>query len=150
MSNLDYRNLGFYKVMKEVVCDIYSITKLFPKEEQGFTGLVNQMRRASVSAVSNLAEATSRKEGELLHFLAISLGSLKELEAQVDVSYSLDFIQKERFDNTMEKISLCIGKLYHYMQRVEQTTKTAKKKRQEEKRDFYKNLQKTRPKIDEL
>ena len=79
--------------------EIYSLTKLFPKEER--YGLTSQIRRASVSIPSNIAEGCGRKtQKEFLHFLHNSFGSLKELECQLMLSRDLNFIPAEKFNNT--------------------------------------------------
>jgi len=62
-----------------------------PKDEQ--YGLVSQMRRASVSVVSNIAEGCGRlTSGEFRHFLGLSLGSLFELKTQIVVAARLGFV----------------------------------------------------------
>ncbi|GAA3556182.1 hypothetical protein GCM10022395_04450 [Snuella lapsa] len=53
-----FEKLNVWGDSKELVKLIYLITKEFPNEER--YGLTNQLRRASVSISSNLAEGTSR------------------------------------------------------------------------------------------
>ncbi len=73
---------------------LYKTTKSFPKEE--LFGLVSQMRRAAISIPSNIAEGHGRcSDKELVRFLFISLGSSSELETQLIISKSLDFINEE-------------------------------------------------------
>src|SRR3989344_8456482 len=76
---------------------IYNLTKKFPKEEQ--FGLTNQIRRASVSVVSNIAEGFSRYSSrEKAQFYRHSLGSLSELQSQLLIAKDIHYITKEDFD----------------------------------------------------
>ena len=114
MKGAKYKELEFYKIIREITITIYRETKKFPKEELGFTGIVNQLRRAIVSASSNIAEGSSRKEKEYLHFLSLSLGSLREVENQIGISCDLGFISKEIFEDINNKLNKSIAKLCMY------------------------------------
>ena len=86
-----YRDLVLWGVAVDFIKDVYRLTKVFPQDEKYV--LVQQMRRAAVSIVSNLAEGSARKNTkELIQFLYISLGSLAEVEAQLFLSQELGFI----------------------------------------------------------
>ena len=84
-----HKDLEVWKDSIDLVAMVYTETKTFPEEEK--YSLVSQMRRASVTVTSNLAEGYAR-EGtkELVRFLYISLGSLSELETQVIISERLN------------------------------------------------------------
>jgi four helix bundle protein len=72
---------------------IYSITSAFPAGER--YGLVQQMRRASVSVPSNIAEGYGRRTPrQRYHFLENALGSLFELETQIELSSRLGFLSE--------------------------------------------------------
>ena len=89
-----HKDLDVWKLGIELVEDIYKITKLFPNDE--LYGMVSQMRRASVSIPSNIAEGYARdSKKELIHYLYISLGSLSELETQLIISTNLGYIKDE-------------------------------------------------------
>ena len=65
--------------------DVYELTKSYPKEE--LFGLVSQMRRSTVSVASNIAEGAARNsDKEFLKFLYVVLGSLSELDRQIEIS----------------------------------------------------------------
>ena len=82
MSIKNYKDLVVWQKSIDLVCEIYKITKLLPKEEH--YGLCNQMQRASVSIASNIAEGQARNyDKEFAKFLSISQGSLAELETQL-------------------------------------------------------------------
>ena len=81
---------------------IYNVTASFPSEEK--FGIVNQLRRASVSIPSNIAEGSSRNSNtDFARFLEIAIGSAYEVETQLLISSDLAFINEE---NTTELINL--------------------------------------------
>ena len=81
-----------------LVTELYKVTKCFPHDE--IFGLVSQMRRAAVSVTSNIAEGYGRSSNaDLIHFLYNSLGSSNELETQIAISYNLQYISKEQYEN---------------------------------------------------
>ena len=87
-----HKDLTVYKESMNLVEEIYKITSTFPKEER--YGLTSQMRRAVVSIVSNIAEGSARKNTkEYIQFLYYSLGSLSEVETQLEVSRRLGYYQ---------------------------------------------------------
>lgn len=71
-------------------------TQKFPSEEK--FGLTNQLRRASVSIASNLAEGTSRKTNkDKAHFTTIAFSSLMEVLNQIIISKELNFIDENNY-----------------------------------------------------
>ena len=69
---------------------VYLATRSFPKEEM--FGLTNQLRRASVSIPSNIAEGKGRNSyGELIQFLGIARGSTVEVQTQLELAIRLGF-----------------------------------------------------------
>lgn len=71
----------------------YSLTGDFPSEEK--FGLTCQMRRAAISIPSNIAEGAGRKtNGEFKQFMGVAIGSLFELETQLQLAVRFDYIQK--------------------------------------------------------
>jgi four helix bundle protein len=72
---------------------IYQLTASFPGEEK--FGIVSQMRRASVSVPSNIAEGQARHTtGEFVQFISHAEGSVAELETQLVLSVELEFCTK--------------------------------------------------------
>ncbi|WP_067150731.1 four helix bundle protein [Pseudotamlana agarivorans] len=92
---------------KELVKTIYNVTREFPNDEK--FGLTNQLRRASVSVASNLAEGTSRNTNkDKAHFTTIAFSSLMEVLNQIIIANELDFINETDYQsvrNDIEKIS---------------------------------------------
>ncbi len=94
---MTHKDLRVWRKAIDLVKLLYSKTNHFPKEE--IYGIVSQMRRASVSIPSNIAEGYGRNsDKELAHFLYIALGSAAELETQLIISFELSFMKKEDFD----------------------------------------------------
>ncbi len=92
-----YKELIVWQKAVEFVTTIYSVTKKFPKEE--IYGLTNQIRRSAVSVPSNIAEGFGRNsKNEFKHFLQIAIGSLFELQTQLEIAKNLEFISDEEFD----------------------------------------------------
>ncbi len=74
----------------KLVKSIYALTQDFPREEM--FGLTAQMRRASVSVPSNIAEGAARSSAkEFVHFLMLARGSLSELETQIVIARELGY-----------------------------------------------------------
>jgi four helix bundle protein len=73
------------------VTEVYKLSEQFPKSE-GF-GLTSQIRRASVSIPSNIAEGSGRNSTkDFIRFLHISSGSLSEVETQIEIAKRLGYI----------------------------------------------------------
>lgn len=86
-----YKDLDVWKKSMRMTSRIYDITAHFPKTE--IYGLASQMRRASVSIPSNIAEGSTRgSTGEYIQFITIARGSLAELETQLLIAYDRKFI----------------------------------------------------------
>jgi four helix bundle protein len=84
----DYRDLIVWKRAIELTACTYNLTQTLPKEEQ--YGLSSQMRRASVSVASNIAEGRGRlNAAEFRQFLGLAQGSIYELQTQLIVAKSL-------------------------------------------------------------
>ena len=74
-----------------LVREIYDATRLFPRDE--LYGLTSQLRRAAVSAPSNIAEGQARfSSKEFAHFLSHARGSLVEIETQILIAQDLGYL----------------------------------------------------------
>jgi len=98
----------------------YIKTKEFPQEEK--FGLVSQMRRASTSVASNIAEGTSRKTSkDQAHFSTIAYSSTIQLLNHLIISYYLAFLSQEQYEQgreIIEKQTLLISGLRKPQQRT--------------------------------
>ncbi len=99
----NYKNLKIWKESAEFAVEIYKITNRFPKEEM--YGLTNQLRRASVSMSSNIAEGSKRTtKKDFRSFIAISHGSGAEVESQLYIAKELGYVTEQEY-------AVCIIKL---------------------------------------
>jgi len=90
----DFKKLKVWQKARQLVKDIYEVTKNFPKEEN--YGLTSQIRRCVISVPSNIAEGCGRsKKNDICRFLDIAQGSCFELETQVILSFDLDYISED-------------------------------------------------------
>jgi four helix bundle protein len=86
-----YKDLMIWQKGIQIVVLTYKLAKSFPQEE--LYALTSQIKRASVSIPSNIAEGYGRNtEKSFSHFIDISRGSLFELETQLLIAKELDFI----------------------------------------------------------
>jgi len=110
----DYQKLEVWKIGREIAKEVYLLTGEFPKSE--IYGLASQMRRASVSIPSNVAEGCRCDSNkEFIHFLRISMGSVKELETQFYIALDVGFIKQEDFDLIMKRLDEISKKLWAYI-----------------------------------
>lgn len=96
-----FRNLTVWQRSIELTLAVYRLIAGFPDSER--FGLTNQLRRASVSVASNIAEGYGRStKGEYLQFLDIARGSNSEVKTQIVISKALGFGSKEMLLTTEE------------------------------------------------
>lgn len=108
-----YKELLVWQKALELSVKVYELTEKFPKEE--IYGLTSQMRRASISIVSNIAEGRNRgTRKDFTHFLRMSLGSSAELETQLQISKQINKTNRLNYSE-IEKIILEIMKMLNVM-----------------------------------
>ncbi len=99
-----FKELEIWKRSRLFCSQIYAITSKFPCDEK--FGLTNQLRRASVSIPSNIAEGSSRNSNkDFARFLEIAIGSAYEIETQLLIALDLGFIKNDELDKLLIEIS---------------------------------------------
>ena len=94
MEVFGYRRLIAYQKAKEIVKRTYKLLKKFPVEER--YALCDQLRRASVSITSNIAEGVNRfSVKDKAHFVEIAFGSMMEVSSQIEIAEELGYITTE-------------------------------------------------------
>lgn len=98
-----FEKLEVWKCSVDLSKAIYLLTISYPENEK--YGLVSQLRRASVSIASNLAEGTSRQTNkDKAHFTTMAFSSLMEVLNQLIISKELNFISEENYDKVRGEI----------------------------------------------
>src|SRR5438128_1068765 len=114
-----YRDLRIWKQSMELTLEIYRTTGTFPKDE--LYGLVSQLRRASVSIASNIAEGKGRSsDREFILFLHHARGSLLEVETQLLIASQLGYIgevQGKRLQDQLEQLAKGLNALINSLKR---------------------------------
>ncbi len=96
----NFRQLQIWQEGMSIARSVYLILNDFPISEK--FGLISQISRCSISVPSNIAEGSSRSSNkEFAHFLSISLGSLFELETQLQLSIDLNFLNQLEAEKLM-------------------------------------------------
>ncbi len=110
---ISYKDLVVWQKAMDLVVEIYKLTDKFPKHEQ--YGLTSQMRRATVSIPSNIAEGYRRgTRKDYRKFVLISFGSGAELETQLNLSQRLKYCNEKdliAINDLLDSIMRMLNKL---------------------------------------
>ncbi len=120
MATKRFEDLEVWINSKELSVLIYKVTNGddFKKD----FGLRDQLRRASISIVSNIAEGFERNGNkEFIQFLSLSKGSAGEIRAQLYVANELGYINEEDFRSLLEKTVLISKMLSGFMNYLRQS-----------------------------
>jgi four helix bundle protein len=98
----DHRDLEAWRVAMDAVLETYQVSADFPRTET--YGLGGQMRRAAVSVPSNVAEGYVRGGRAEINQLSIALGSVAELDTQLEVARRLAYVSSDRAAHLQELI----------------------------------------------
>ena len=113
MEVFGYRKLVAYQKAKEVVKRTYKLLKKFPAEER--YAMCDQLRRASVSITSNIAEGVNRYSvKDKSHFIEMSYGSLMEVSSQMEIAEELGYItsaERLSMDQLIEEVAKLLSGL---------------------------------------
>lgn len=114
-----FKELEVWKSSRIFCKSIYETTANFPDNEK--FGFVSQLRRASISIASNIAEGASRRSNkDFFRFLEIAIGSAYEIETQILIAKDLDFIKKEESRELLKELESIIKMLSRLMSTLKQ------------------------------
>jgi len=118
----NFKKLDIWINSLELSKFIYLKTVQFPKEEQ--FGLISQIRRSSISIVSNIAEGFERKSNkEFTYFLNVAKGSSGELRSQLYICLDLKYITQETFNQCQALVSEISGMLNGFISYLDSQNK---------------------------
>ena len=105
-----HKSLDVWREGVELCAEIYKLTSTFPRAEE--YGLSSQMRRAVVSIPSNIAEGAARGSvQEFIRFLNIAMGSLSELDTQMEIAQTLGYVRPDSFATMQQRVERLGAKL---------------------------------------
>jgi len=111
-----FTDLSAWKEGHKLVLMIYKISEIFPNKE--VFGLTNQMRRASVSITSNIAEGFGRNTAkDKCQFYFIAYGSLTELQNQLIIARDIKYLNEESFKKIADQ-TIIVAKLINGLKRI--------------------------------
>lgn len=117
MLNLSHKKLDVYLISLKLLEQVYQITKSFPVEERFL--LVSQLRRASISVCSNIAEGVSRVTNpKKRRFLEISRSSLVEIDTQIEIALMIKYLDKPQIIELESYISRVFMMLSKMMEKI--------------------------------
>ena len=106
---MKYEDLIVWQKAMDLVAEVYAIAKLLPSEE--IYALSSQMKRASVSIPSNIAEGQERNTTkDFINHLFVAKGSKGELETQLMICVRLQYLTQDQI-NTARGLLAEIGKM---------------------------------------
>lgn len=110
MYKYSFEKLEVWNEAKELSKSIYQITSSFPEDEK--FGLTSQLKRASISICSNIAEGSARKTNkDKAHFTVIAFSSAVEVLNQIILAFEFNLISEEDYIKLREKIESITNKL---------------------------------------
>lgn len=120
MAAKRFEDLEVWISAKEFAVTLYKLTEQgdFKKD----FGLKDQLRRASISIISNIAEGFERNGNkEFIQFLSIAKGSAGEVRAQLYIAIELNYISETDFNKLNEQITQVSRMLSGFMNYLKQS-----------------------------
>lgn len=112
-----FQRFPLYSEIRMFIQDVYVLSQKFPKEEQ--FGLKSQLNRAATSVLLNIAEGSMRgSDAELNRFLLISVGSMGEIIAILDICLDLKYITPSKYDEFVVKCDNIVKQLQGFRRKI--------------------------------
>jgi len=114
-----FEDVQTWQKARELVREVYKLRSDGPLSKD--FGLRDQLCRAAVSAMSNVAEGFARNsDKDFAHFLDVARGSAMEVQSLLYVALDVGYIEKSEFERLYQlgrETSLLIGSLISYLRR---------------------------------
>lgn len=105
-----FERLEAWQIARAFNKAVYNATKAFPKDE--LFALTSQIRRASVSVSSNIAEGSGRNsDTDFAHFLEIAYGSLMEVVSQLYIALDQGYLARSAMEDLPDQARLLAAKI---------------------------------------
>lgn len=116
----NYRKLSVWRKAHAVALNVHRLTQLIPRS--GNAGLIDQVRRSSLSIAANIAEGTSRAtDKDFAKFLHFALGSTTETEYHLEFAADTDIISRKEFELRQEELIEIRKMLHGLIKRIRST-----------------------------
>jgi four helix bundle protein len=116
----DFHNLKVWERAHSLTLALYKVTRSFPKDE--LYGLISQIRRASSSIPTNIAEGCGRdSQPEMIHFFQIAMGSSSELEYLIILAHDLRYFEDGAYHELSSELVEIRRMLNTYIQKLKST-----------------------------
>lgn len=118
----NFRDIQVWHKAHDLTLKVYKVTKSFPREET--YGLTSQMRRASYSIPTNIAEGCGRDSNiELGRFFTIAMGSASELEYTLLLSRDLGYVKGKDYEDLNAAVTEIKRMLATYLKKIRTSSK---------------------------
>lgn len=105
-----FEQLDVWKDSRNLVKQVYVLTKKFPVEERFC--LVDQIRRAVISICLNIAEGSDRKSDlEFKRFLRMAISSAEEVVTGLYIALDLKYINQPEFDKVYQGLNSIVARI---------------------------------------
>jgi four helix bundle protein len=115
-----FEELHIYQPARELTNAVYSVNR-----EDAFArdfGLVNQLRRAAVSVMSNIAEGFERGTSvEFIQFLFIAKGSCGEVRAQLQIAIDQQYLNNDVYQSLATLARKTSGMISNYISHLQES-----------------------------
>jgi four helix bundle protein len=115
-----FEELHIYQRSRELVNSVYSATRdsAFGRDY----GLTDQIRRASVSIMSNIAEGFERGgKTEFIQFLYIAKGSCGEVRAQLQIAQDQNYLKHNEYQRLYDLCKQISGMISNFIAHLQKT-----------------------------
>ncbi|SRR5579871_46782 len=121
-----FEELNVYQKARQLTNEVYSLTRKIPFAKD--YGLVDQVRRSSISVMSNIAEGFERgTRPEFVRFLYIAKGSCGELRSQLEIAHDQGYLSDADYKRFREVAKTVSGMIFNLISSLKKNKPVGKK-----------------------